>query len=120
MSGVTRSESGAGPDSAAPSCWLPSRWPAKGDEVIATIQAKVVPVLKTQNGFCGSVAGMDAHSGRGIMATIFDSRENLEASDIAIAGLREQLRAFAEMADTTVDTFELVLSELPTSVSVAQ
>ena len=63
---------------------------------------------------------MDAQSGRGIMATIFDSRENLEASDIAIAGLREQLRAFAEMADTTVDAFELVLSELPTSVSVAQ
>jgi hypothetical protein len=93
--------------------------PAKGDEVLATIQATVVPMLKTHKGFRGSVAGMDAHSGRGIMVTIFDSRENLEASDVAIAGLRQQLQAFAEMADMAVDTFELAVAELPTSVSVA-
>jgi hypothetical protein len=90
----------------------------KVDAVFQTLRDQVLPVLKRQRGFCAALAGADRESGKGLTCSIFETRGDLEASGEAVAGLRRQLQAFAEMADMQIHTFELVLSEFPAAVPV--
>jgi len=62
--------------------------PDKVDAVAATIRNNL-PVLKAQKGFRSVVYGVDRQTGRSVTSTTWDTLEDLQASEHAVAGLRK-------------------------------
>jgi len=92
--------------------------PERIDNTIKFIEKQVVPVLRTLNGYRALLMNVDRMTGRSTVATVWDTRADLEASESKVSGLRRHAAAAAGAADVKVEIFETAFAEVkqPTKV----
>ena len=92
--------------------------PERIDNAIKFIEKQVVPVLRTLNGYRALLMNVDRMTGRSTVATVWDTRADLEASEAKVSGLRRDAAAAAGAADVKVEIFETAFAEIkqPTKV----
>jgi len=67
--------------------------PARVDELVEQMKAEMLPVFQQQPGYLGTISSADRETGRGAVATYWDSMENLRASEAAIFAARDKFSA---------------------------
>lgn len=67
--------------------------PARVDELVEQLKAEMLPVFQQQQGYLGTISSADRTTGRGAVATYWDSMENLRASEGAIFAARDKFSA---------------------------
>jgi hypothetical protein len=92
--------------------------PERVDNVIKFMEQQVLPVLRTLKGYRALLMNVDRMTGRSTVATVGDTRADLEASEAKVSGLRRDAAAAAGAADVKVEIFETAFAEVkqPTRV----
>ena len=81
------------------------------DAAVALVREKVVPALRDQKGYRGVTVSGNAESGEVGVLTMWDSLADLEASESAVAHLRDETVAAAG-GSVTVTKMEQVITEV--------
>jgi len=82
------------------------------DEATALVIQKSVPILKQQPGFRSFVGGANRQNGAAFTGATFDTREQLEASNAALADSREEVRRRGNIRDLKAQVFEIVVADV--------
>jgi heme-degrading monooxygenase HmoA len=92
--------------------------PERIDNVIKFMEKQVLPMLRTLKGYRALLMNVDRMTGRSTVATVWDTRADLEASEAKVSGLRRDAAAAAGAADVKVEIFETAFAEVkqPTKV----
>ncbi len=92
--------------------------PDKLDKTVELIRDEVIPKLKAQPGFSSFAGGVNRMTGRGFTASSWTTPEQREASNAALADLRQRIADAGGLYAQQVDLVETVLAEvkLPTTV----
>lgn len=85
--------------------------PANLETGIEQVRTKILPALRSADGFKGFTLLADRDEGLLVGTSYFESREALEASEAVVRGPREQIASEAGAADVTVRIFEVVTDE---------
>jgi heme-degrading monooxygenase HmoA len=93
--------------------------PQKLDAAVAHIRNHVLPILKAQKGYRATIGGFDRLTGRLTVATIWDSKADLDASESKIAGPRAEAArvAGAGPSDVQVEIFETAVADLSGAIA---
>jgi len=91
--------------------------PERIDNAIKFIQ-KALPVLRTQKGYRALLMNVDRMTGRGTIASVWDTRADLEASEAKVSGLRRDAADAAGAADVKVEIFETAFAEVKQATRV--
>ena len=87
--------------------------PQKLDAAIQHIRNHVLPILNAQKGYRATIAGIDRPSGRLTVATVWDSKADLDASESKVAGPRAEVaKAAGAGSDVQIEIFETALADL--------
>jgi heme-degrading monooxygenase HmoA len=94
--------------------------PDKVDAGISSIRNQVLPVLKALKGYRATIASVDRQTGRLAATTVWETKEDLDASESKLAGPRAEAAkaAGAGPNDVQVEIFETAFVEI--SAAVAQ
>jgi heme-degrading monooxygenase HmoA len=94
--------------------------PDKVDAGISSIRNHVLPVLKALKGYRATIASVDRQTGRLAASTVWETKEDLDASESKLAGPRAEAAkaAGAGPNDVQVEIFESAFVEI--SAAVAQ
>jgi heme-degrading monooxygenase HmoA len=92
--------------------------PSKLDKVVETIRKEVIPHSKGQPGFRAFAAGVNRMTGRGFTTSSWATPEQREASNTALASLRERATQTGNLYGQQVSLVETVIAEIkvPTTV----
>lgn len=94
--------------------------PARADEGIAFYEEKVVPVIRKQTGARTALLFVNRKTGRGFAATAWDTEQDLQKSEAAVTGLREEtIKKFGGKSGK-VDAFEVLFTEILAPVAAAR
>ncbi len=86
--------------------------PAKADEGIAFYEEMVVPVIRKQAGARTALLFVNRKTGRGFAATAWDTEQDLQKSEAAVTGIREEtIKKFGGKSGK-VDAFEVYFTEI--------
>jgi heme-degrading monooxygenase HmoA len=86
--------------------------PSKADEGIAFYEEKVVPVIRKQAGARTALLFVNRKTGRDFAATAWDTEQDLQKSEAAVTGLREEsIKKFGGKS-SKVDAFEVFFTEI--------
>lgn len=91
--------------------------PERIDNAIKFIE-KSLPVLRTQKGYRALLMNVDRMTGRGTVASVWDTRADLEASEAKASGLRRDAADAAGAADVKVEIFETAFAEVKQTTKV--
>ncbi len=92
--------------------------PQKLDAAIQHIRNHVLPILNAQKGYRATIAGIDRPSGRLTVATVWDSKADLDASESKVAGPRAEVaKAAGAGSDVQIEIFETALADLTGAVA---
>jgi heme-degrading monooxygenase HmoA len=86
--------------------------PAKVDEGIAHFESTVIPGMSELAGFRGAVLFVDRATGRALAATIWDAKQDLEASSSGAGPIRAAAVAAMGATNPQVENFEVAFAEL--------
>jgi len=91
--------------------------PERIDNAIKFME-KRLPEVRAQKGYRGLLMNVDRMTGRSIVATVWDTLADLEASEAKVSGLRREAAEAAGAADVKVEIFESAFAEVkqPTKV----
>ncbi len=91
--------------------------PQRIDNAIKFME-KQLPVVRAQKGYRALLMNVDRMTGRSTVATVWDTRADLEASEAKVSGLRRDAAAAAGATDVKVEIFEAAFAEVkqPTKV----
>ncbi len=92
--------------------------PERIDNAIKFIEKQVLPVLRTQKGYRALLMNVDRMTGRSTVATVWDTRADLEASEAKVSALRRDAADAAGAADVKVEIFETVFVEVKQTTKV--
>jgi heme-degrading monooxygenase HmoA len=84
-----------------------TRAPERGDAMREEIQKRALPALRGMPGFQRAYWLGDAESGRGMVITVWDSKESVEASEEATTRLREQMTQAQGITIESVEVYEM-------------
>ncbi|HET6318519.1 MAG TPA: antibiotic biosynthesis monooxygenase [Chloroflexota bacterium] len=93
--------------------------PQRLDELVALVRDEAVPVARAQPGFRAAMMSINRATGRAIAASVYDSAAEREASDAALAPVRERVRAAVPSQSTTVNRYEVILAEIKLPATAA-
>jgi len=85
--------------------------PSGLDEAIALVQ-KSISILKQQPGFRSFIGGVNRETGAAFTGTTFDTREQLEASNAAVADARQEIRERGQIGDVKAQVFEIAVADV--------
>jgi hypothetical protein len=86
--------------------------PAKTDEAIAFFEEKIVPVIRKQPGARTALLFVNRKTGRSFAATAWDTEQDLQKSEAAITGLREETIKRSGGKSGKVEAFEVYFTEI--------
>jgi quinol monooxygenase YgiN len=87
------------------------------DEAVAAINDRGLPIMREQKGYRGFIAGANRETGKAITAAIFDTRDDLEASNAAMSEFRQQIREQGDVSDLKAQVFEIAVADVPASIT---
>jgi hypothetical protein len=92
--------------------------PDKLDNMVKFMQTQVLPVLKAQKGYRSTIVNVNRVTGRSSVSTVWDSIDDLEASESKVSALRRSAAEAAGAPDVKVEILETAFSEIkqPTKV----
>jgi len=93
--------------------------PAKHAEGIANFKEKIVPVIRKQSGARTALLFVNRKTGRTFSATTWDTRQDLEKSEAAVAGLRDEAIKKVGGKSGKVEAFEVYFTEILMPVATA-
>jgi heme-degrading monooxygenase HmoA len=95
--------------------------PDKVDAGISSIRNHVLPVLKALKGYRATIASVDRQTGRLAASTVWETKEDLDASESKLAGPRAEAAkaAGAGPNDVQVEIFESAFVEISAAVTQA-
>jgi heme-degrading monooxygenase HmoA len=85
--------------------------PAKLDESIAFAQQEILPRARQMAGWKGVISLADRSTGAGLLITLWDSEEAMNASAEQAKGLRAESEARSGEAEIAVRGYEVVVFE---------
>jgi len=91
--------------------------PDKVDAATVFVRNQVLPVLKALKGYRATIMAVDRQTGRSVVSTGWDTREDLEASESKVTGLRKAAADAAGAEDVQVEIFEAPVVELTAAVA---
>jgi hypothetical protein len=94
--------------------------PAKHAEGIAHFTEKIVPVIRKQPGARTALLLVNRKSGRTIGATGWDTEQDLQKSEAALAGLRDEAIKKSGGKGGKVEVFEVYVTEILTPVAATR
>ena len=96
--------------------------PDKLDALTVYLRNSVLPVLRAQKGYRAMISSNDRQTGRSTVSTVWNSLDELRASESAVAGLRAEAAKIAGAgADgVMVEIFEGAVVELSAAVAATQ
>jgi hypothetical protein len=80
--------------------------PDKLDNVVKFIQKQVLPVLQAQKGYRATLMSVNRVNGRSTVSTVWDTLQDLQASEAKVSGLRRDAADAAGATDVKVEIFE--------------
>jgi heme-degrading monooxygenase HmoA len=86
--------------------------PAKTDEAIAFFEEKIVPVIRKQPGARTALLFVNRKTGRSFAATAWDTEQDLQKSEAAVTGLREETIKRSGGKSGKVEAFEVYFTEI--------
>jgi len=87
--------------------------PVKADEGIAFYEEKIVPVIRKQPGARTALLFVNRKTGRSFAATAWDTEQDLQKSEAAVTGLREEtIKRFGGGKGGKVEAFEVYFTEI--------
>ena len=86
--------------------------PDKADEGIRFVRDRVAPLVKGQQGFRALLFGLNRENGRSVVATVWDSVAARDASEQAVAGVRQEGSQQVQSSDTSVELYEVAFADL--------
>lgn len=86
--------------------------PAHLDQGVDEVNKKALPALRQQKGWRSFVGGVNRQNGAAITGTTFDSEDQLEASNSALSGLRDELAKKIQLKDAKAQVFEIVVADV--------
>ena len=92
--------------------------PEKLDDMVAFVRGQVMPMMKTQSGFRAASVLVNRESGRFLAATVWNTAADREASEAAVAPLREEGREIGAAPSTSVERYEAILVEIKQAATV--
>ncbi len=92
--------------------------PERIDNAIRFMEKQALPVLRTQKGYRALLMNVDRMTGRSTVATVWDTRADLEASEAKVGGLRRDAADAAGAADVKVEIFEAAFAEVKQATRV--
>ena len=94
--------------------------PAKTDEGIAFYEEMVVPVIRKQSGARTALLFVNRKTGRGFGASAWDTEQDMQKSEPAIASVREEtIKKFGGKSGK-VETFEVYFTEILATVAATR
>jgi antibiotic biosynthesis monooxygenase len=94
--------------------------PAKAAEGIAFYEEKIVPVIRKQPGARMALLFVNRKTGRTLSASGWDTQKDLEKSEAAVTGLREEAIKKIGGKSSKVEVFEVYFTEILTPVAAAR
>ncbi len=91
--------------------------PERIDNAIKFME-KQLPVVRAQKGYRALLMNVDRMTGRSTVATVWDTRADLEASEAKVSGLRRDAADAAGAADVKVEIFETAFAEIKQTTKV--
>ncbi|MDQ6691681.1 MAG: antibiotic biosynthesis monooxygenase [Candidatus Dormibacteraeota bacterium] len=91
--------------------------PDKVDKAVDMYKSQVVPLLKQQRGFLAAIAGANRQTGKVVVSSVWDSEENRQASEAAVAQLRRDTGEAAGDLNVKVEQFESAFVDMPVNVA---
>ena len=91
--------------------------PAKVEDGIRHFESQVIPGMSQIHGFRGAVLFVDRATGDALAATIWGSKDDLEASASEASPIRAKASAVLGASDPLVENYEVAFAELPAPVS---
>jgi len=85
--------------------------PAKVDDSIRHFESEVIPAISQLQGFRGAVLFVDRATGKGIVGTIWNSKQDVEATASQAAPIRASAAEVIGATNPQVETFEVVFAE---------
>jgi heme-degrading monooxygenase HmoA len=86
--------------------------PADIDDRTSTFRTALLPRMEELPGFCSASAFVDRNSGRGVTATVYESREAMNRASAQGMSLREDFARQTNLQITEVAEMDLVLAHL--------
>jgi hypothetical protein len=85
----------------------------KIDEGIRSVREQVIPILQQCEGFRGQLLLVDRDKGEAIGISLWDTEENMQASEEKVSGARQQTADQLDAGAPEVDLYELPVFETP-------
>ncbi len=92
--------------------------PEKLDDMVTFVRGRVMPVMKAQSGFRAASVVVNRETGRFLAATVWNTAADREASEAAVAPLREEGREIGAAPSTSVERYEAILVEIKQAATV--
>jgi heme-degrading monooxygenase HmoA len=92
--------------------------PARVDEAIRHFEAEVVPAVSRLSGSRATVLFVDRANGKALVATVWDSREDLEASTDEAKAIAVRAMEVSGLGNRRVEGFEVAFAELLAPVGI--
>jgi heme-degrading monooxygenase HmoA len=89
------------------------------DEHIRTAKDEILPRASALDGWQGVILGVDRTTGDGIIVTLWESTEALQASEGATNKLRQETADATGGTIVSVERFEVVLLEVPVRAGIS-
>lgn len=86
--------------------------PARADDNLGTMRMAVLPKMEELPGFCSMSLFVNRESGRGAMATTYDSREQMQQATDRAMEIRREATDATGVRITDMAEFELVMHHL--------
>lgn len=91
--------------------------PARIDDAIQYMRESALPVVRALKGFRALIFAVNRQSGRGVISSVWETLDDLKASESAIAPLREQAASAAGTTTMKVEIYESAYAELSQPVT---
>ncbi len=90
--------------------------PAKVNEGISSYKTRVVPTIKKQPGGRAAILLVNRKAGKSFSGTVWDTEKDLQNSEAAVSGLRQEVAQQIGARTPKVEVFEVYYTEIPTAV----
>jgi hypothetical protein len=86
--------------------------PKNADKAAQTVRDEIVPRLKSQPGFRAFVAGINRMTGRGFTVSSWATPQQREASNAAVADMRQQISERSSLYEQQIALVETVIADV--------
>lgn len=88
------------------------------DAGIAALRDRSAPAVRGLRGFAALIYAVNRTTGRGIVTSVWDTLEDLQASEAAVSGLRSDIASATGTASVQVDVYQAAFVDLRLPVTI--